>query len=693
MTAAIDIALDLAARGYPVFPCSRTKQPAISEDEGGHGFHDASTNVDVVRKLFNRDNAVLVGCPTGESTGFDVLDIDYRHGGDVWEKANQHQIPDTRIHQTQSGGRHYLFRHAPGVRNSSGRRRKDGSIAGIAIGIDVRGQGGYAVVPPSDGYSVINDAEIADWPDWLLELVLPPPARPRPERTGTVIAIDSKRHAGFIRSVAERVSAAPEGAKHFTLRNAALSLGGIQEASGLSDGDATALLLAALPGTVKDRRNAEKTIQWGLERGRAKPIELEERPGYLNGRRHDESPATPQDPGWWHSMEAQLGEQPSAEVDEGPPPTSAEPPPPDPSTRIVNPPKDWTAPAPLREWVVEGWIPRGYVTGLYGDGGVGKSLLVQQLLTCVALGLPWLGLAVKAGRAFGMMCEDDDDELHRRQEAINAGCQVSMRHLENLRLAPRLGFDNLLMTFDQSNHPHLTPLFADLCKTLDAFPPMLVVLDTLADIFGGNEVMRVHARSFVQGVGGQIARRWGCGVVIAAHPSAAGLATGSGTSGNTAWSNTFRSRLYVTRPEGEDDGDKRLISRMKANYAPKGGEIAFRWDRGAFGVDGHKAGPPPRERLEWTQIDAIFTEIERAWDVGEAWSNAPQSEKYGRYLPLWVQVHHGVTKKGAGRYINEWLAGGFLKAEAIDKRAKAMGLRVVQRLRPAREETLDADYE
>lgn len=396
----------------------------------------------------------------------------------------------------------------------------------------------------------------------------------------------------------------------------------------------------------------------------------------------DPPPDHSADPGWWHSLEARLTED--AEVSEAAQQTSAEPPQGDEEIigKVIEPHKDWLAPAPLREWIVEGWIPRGYVTGIYGDGAVGKSLVVQQLLTSVALALPWLGLQVRGGRAFGMMCEDDNKELHRRQESINHAYGVEMPHLENLRIAPRLGFDNLLMVFDQQNRPILTDLFADLCRYLDQFPPTLVVLDTLSDIFGGNELSRQHARTFVQGVGGRIARRWNCGVVIPAHPSAAGLATKTGTSGSTAWNNTFRSRIYMTRPENDEEGDTRLISRMKANYAPKKSEITVQWSNGAFMVPEHRSPGPAKHRIEWRDIGAIFDEIERAWNAGEAWSNQPQTEQHGRYLPLWVQVQFGVPKKVVGQYLNQWLAGGYLKAEIVDTRTKARGLRVIRRLQP-----------
>jgi hypothetical protein len=49
----------------------------------------------------------------GDRTGILVLDIDPRHGGDAWEREHLDQLPDTRIHQTKSGGRHHVMRHAP----------------------------------------------------------------------------------------------------------------------------------------------------------------------------------------------------------------------------------------------------------------------------------------------------------------------------------------------------------------------------------------------------------------------------------------------------------------------------------------------------------------------------------------------------------------------------------------------------
>jgi len=267
---ALGIALDLAAQGWPVFPCNRHKMPAIPKREGGRGFHDATRDPVAIRALFSRRNAILVSVPTGEISGVDVLDLDYRHGAAEWELAHAELLPTTRTHRTQSGGKHLLFRHAPGVRNSASK---------IAPGVDTRGAGGYIVFPPSPGYSLTIDAAIAHWPDALLALALPPPPPPKPASPTLFGAtVRQSRLDAIIASALDRVRHAPDGAKHYTLRNSALLLGGIAAQAGFTDADALSWLRAALPASAKDLDAAEDTALWGLQNGRLRPLELADDP-------------------------------------------------------------------------------------------------------------------------------------------------------------------------------------------------------------------------------------------------------------------------------------------------------------------------------------------------------------------------------------------------------------------------------
>lgn len=112
-----------------------------------------------------------------------------------------------------------------------------------------------------------------------------------------------------------------------------------------------------------------------------------------------------------------------------------------------------------------------------------------------------------------------------------------------------------------------------------------MILDTLADVFAGNEIIRSEARQFV-GILRGLAIEYDLAVVLLAHPSLTGLSSGSGTSGSTAWNNSVRSRLYLETIKGEDgqeiDPDLRMLHVKKANYGPAGGGIRLRWSDGCF---------------------------------------------------------------------------------------------------------------
>ena len=265
-------------------------------------------------------------------------------------------------------------------------------------------------------------------------------------------------------------------------------------------------------------------------------------------------------------------------------------------------------PIPERRWIVPGWIPHGQTTMLTGDGGVGKSLLAMQLLVSCATGKPWLGQLAMACKAVGIFCEDDKDELWRRQEAINRTYGVEFGDLENLLWVPRAGFDNALMSYERyetAGEP--TELFQQAHDLTQDFGAQVLVLDALHDFFPGNENNRVHARQFVQLLT-SLARDMDGAVLLCAHPSLSGLQSGSGTSGSTAWSNAVRSRLYLSRADEDEDRDRRLLTRKKANYAGAGDSIRLTWRDHVLIADepaGGVVGSITRRRAETVFLDLL----------------------------------------------------------------------------------------
>lgn len=171
----LEVVLSFAARGWQCFPANHLgKKPATR-----HGLHDATTDSQQLNQWFGNGQLYNVAIRTGAASGFDVLDID----GDDGVKALQALIavygnlPKTPCVRTGGGGLHYYFRHADGVSNSASK---------IAEHLDVRGDGGYVIAPPSvHGSGAVYEwivppeaCELADWPKWLLDRIRNAATRP-----------------------------------------------------------------------------------------------------------------------------------------------------------------------------------------------------------------------------------------------------------------------------------------------------------------------------------------------------------------------------------------------------------------------------------------------------------------------------------------------------------------------------------
>jgi Bifunctional DNA primase/polymerase, N-terminal/Primase C terminal 1 (PriCT-1) len=163
----IRAALTLAKKGLHVFPCRpRDKRPATA-----NGLKDATTDLDLIRQWWRQEQRYNVAVTTGERSGIFVIDIDGLDAECELRKleAEHGELPAT-VETITARGRHIYFKwpEIP-VRNSAGK---------IARGIDVRGEGGYVLAPPSvhpSGrryhWGVDSAGAFASVPDWLLDKI------------------------------------------------------------------------------------------------------------------------------------------------------------------------------------------------------------------------------------------------------------------------------------------------------------------------------------------------------------------------------------------------------------------------------------------------------------------------------------------------------------------------------------------
>jgi putative DNA primase/helicase len=135
----LSAALELAASGCPVFPCNpANKRPLVSG-----GFKSASCNPKMVAAWWHEWPDAMIGTPTGRASGVFVLDVD----DPVAFAAACPDLPPTRRVKTGKGY-HLHFRDEGGkVRNAQ--RSSSGWPFSELQGAEVRGEGGYVILPPS----------------------------------------------------------------------------------------------------------------------------------------------------------------------------------------------------------------------------------------------------------------------------------------------------------------------------------------------------------------------------------------------------------------------------------------------------------------------------------------------------------------------------------------------------------------
>jgi hypothetical protein len=321
MKTRLSFALAYAAKGMPVFPLAEgTKVPT----KDSHSFKDASTKAAVVRALWEPHPGANIGLATGAPSGLIIIDEDPRNGGDV---SGLH-LPPTLTVDSASGGHHYYFKH-PGEGY-----RVPSSASKLGPGIDVKGDGGYAVLPPSrrrngGQYTWVDvTVPVADLPPHLWPVL--------------VVKDDPAAHNGAHPTPVEDGAPIPEGQRDTMLA----SLAGSMRRRGMGEGAIKAALLA---------ENAARCVPPLPERDVAKIAKSVGRyPPGSTGKQQPTADSAPTPP-------RSLVLQALADVE-----------------------------AQRCEYLMDGYLALGELNALAGAGGAGKTSAAMDIAVRVAgtLGMP-----------------------------------------------------------------------------------------------------------------------------------------------------------------------------------------------------------------------------------------------------------------------------------------------------------------
>lgn len=312
-------ALQYARRGWPVFPC-REKPEAIivrtadgpkeriygakSPYTGKGGLKNATTDERQIVDWWRKWPKALIGLPMGGQMGLFALDFDPRHDEETGEEFTLEKLkaaleeqmgcplPVSLASRTQSGGVHVFFRQPDGeaIRNRGC----------LPVHVDVRGEGGYVIAPPSvmeNGakYRWIEgrrDTDPVDAPVVLIDILRQPkrrasapnagadqapPASPSPVVVDDAL-VEGLRKYGLTALDGElrKIGDAPHGRRNITINERSFVIGQLVGAGALTEATARAAIreiVDRMPNN-EDPAGAYQTIDNGLSAGMANPRDL-----------------------------------------------------------------------------------------------------------------------------------------------------------------------------------------------------------------------------------------------------------------------------------------------------------------------------------------------------------------------------------------------------------------------------------
>jgi hypothetical protein len=521
-----------AKRGWRVLPLHNIVDGKCSCGQGGcspgkhprtlHGVKDATVSVAIIGDWWKIYQTANIGIATGQASGIFVLGPDGQAGLDALADLERRcgRLPATPTARTGGGGRHLYFRWPAGG-GISNRQNHQG------LPIDVRGEGGYAVAPPSQNgtgpytWVVPPDAiDVAEAPAWLLEWIR---TGKLPEAGGTVLTIQSDVEARAVAYLAQCPPAISGQSGHdqtFEVARATVF--------GFALGQEVGYRILA------EHYNPRCVPPWSERDLRHKCAEADSKPydkprGYLL---HTPPPG-------------------QVSVANGAPAIASD-------AVLEVRCLDSVKPEPV-EYLVDGYIPLAKVTLFAGCGGIGKTVATHDVAAAVTAGRCAFGLSyTPPPPADVLLCFAEDDAGDTVvPRLLAAGADLRRVHeVQGIRGA------------DGKRRPFSLADCAVLAKDLERRPDAKLVVIDPAGVFAGRSGIDTHKEAPVQAMLAELrdlamARR--VAVILVAHVNKSEEQKARNrVSGSAAFVNSARAAFLFTEDAAEEG--RRLLLPIKCNF-------------------------------------------------------------------------------------------------------------------------------
>lgn len=278
-------------------------------------------------------------------------------------------------------------------------------------------------------------------------------------------------------------------------------------------------------------------------------------------------------------------------------------------------------------FVWEGRVPIGVLTLLAAHGGTGKSTIMLMLAVATCMGLPLFGVNTMKRNVVFFSGEDGSGLLLYRLMIICRHFGVDPADLDgHLYLLDSTEADpRLYVETPGIRGGDITPTFTALRKFVQEHSIGLILIDNASDVYDASEIDRGRVRSFMRSLT-IIARENCAGVVLLAHVDK-GTSRGErpGTesySGSTAWHNSSRSRLFLSR---EKDWPALMLEHHKCNVGPLQPVLHLLWPEGGVPVLDEALQPSTQAIFDGVTTKALLRLIAEFTGRGESVSASANS--------------------------------------------------------------------
>ena len=573
MNELLEAALHYAEMGLAVFPLQeRGKEPITY-----NGFEDASTEERQIRLWWKRNPNANIGIATGQmSGGLVVIDIDVdkdagKDGYRVftnWCKQNYLVLPDSWLSITGRGGYHLFYRSLFPV----------SSKIGWLDDVDIRAEGAYVVAPPSlhpngtkyEWEQAPDEYELVTSEDIDVEFVM-----------NSIVASNLKEK-GKPLNVPDEI---PEGQRD----NYMFKLACKYQAMGMSDGEMLAALIVANnerckpPLTDKEIR---KKVEQAQKYQKGEVVTLDDNTNDTMSRKSYGKTG--------HKIEETITEHdldmPTLEEFE----------------------------ERQKEWLVTGYIPKGCVTLLCSDGGIGKTTLWCDTLAAFTQGTSTifdkaLDVPFHTGLTHSVMyfSKEDPTEEILKHKLMVAGADPKLIRcfgLDDERLG-KIWYGSLLLE-----------------KLVEKYKPDIVVFDTLqAFLPDGVEMSKRKDMRDALNPLNQLGAKFGTAFLMIMHTNKSNNSGRQRMADSSDIWDLGRSALMAGRTK---DDNICYLSHEKSNYGKLQKTILFsvtddgiefkgtsrRKDRDYMADNINSAAPSPKMD---EAIDFIIENVEDGMEVAE----------------------------------------------------------------------------